>query len=457
MPDEWDVAPLLSRRVAQGGVADAAGNVNIDPNVEGVGSSIDARIVDFIHYGILNGSFSRGPFDPTANLDPIDNPLPDWYGPVQVSGGSLTAQWVTDTTAPSGHSLTLTIPAGASGDEGYVQQVIPIGGMRRGWQNDEINISAYAGSANTDTFRLVFSTQYLDTTGAALGSPFEYTYDLAASGVLTYDTGAPPASPTVSTAQYLRLRVGMRRFGAASASGTITFSDIRRIAAVGEVILSDNAAPATYSPGFLRQSSGLLELSATGSGGTPSGKLQLSTASAILLSPTPGIGILVDTVSNKVYGQLDVTTTGQIVFPATDNPSANANTLDDYQETSGTNLTCTFGGLAVSLTQTNAYRAIKIGSRVWIAFTMTFTAKGSSTGTFLISGLPFTSENTTATGGGIIQQYTNMSGVAGINVRVVPNSTTANLYFNAATTTTLLADTNFTNTSTLNGSFFYNV
>ena len=75
---------------------------------------------------------------------------------------------------------------------------------------------------------------------------------------------------------------------------------------------------------------------------------------------------------------------GQIAFPATQNASANANTLDDYEE--GT-WTPSVGGTATYTTQIGTYT--KIG-RVVLWF-MNFKINAIGTGSqSIISGLPFT-------------------------------------------------------------------
>ena len=85
---------------------------------------------------------------------------------------------------------------------------------------------------------------------------------------------------------------------------------------------------------------------------------------------------------------------GQIKFPATQNASADANTLDDYEQGSFTP-GVSFGGASVGVTYggSNAGNYTKIGDRVIINGYLQVTNKGSSTGTALITGLPFTVTN----------------------------------------------------------------
>lgn len=74
---------------------------------------------------------------------------------------------------------------------------------------------------------------------------------------------------------------------------------------------------------------------------------------------------------------------GQIAFPATANPSSDANTLDDYEE--GT-WTPDVGGTATYTSQTGVYT--KIGRLVTVHCTLNINAIGTGSAT-TISGLPF--------------------------------------------------------------------
>jgi len=83
---------------------------------------------------------------------------------------------------------------------------------------------------------------------------------------------------------------------------------------------------------------------------------------------------------------------GQIVFPATQVPSAGANTLDDYEE--GT-WTPTLGGNTTYAAQTGTYT--KIGRQVTIHGRIAVTTLGTGSAS-LVSGLPFTAAANTFIG-----------------------------------------------------------
>jgi hypothetical protein len=102
-------------------------------------------------------------------------------------------------------------------------------------------------------------------------------------------------------------------------------------------------------------------------------------------------GTTVLTIANdlsvKPAGLLDLTTatSGQIGFPATQNPSAGVNVLDDYEE--GT-WTPSLGGSATYTIQSGNYT--KIGNLVSFIGAITVNAIGTGS-TTVISGLPFAS------------------------------------------------------------------
>lgn len=90
-------------------------------------------------------------------------------------------------------------------------------------------------------------------------------------------------------------------------------------------------------------------------------------------------------------GGLATLTGGQLKFPATQLPSTNVNTLDDYEE--GT-WTPSIGGTATYVAQNGTY--VKIGKTVFINCYIEVSAIGTGS-TTVISGLPFASSNETAT------------------------------------------------------------
>lgn len=140
---------------------------------------------------------------------------------------------------------------------------------------------------------------------------------------------------------------------------------------------------------------------------------------------------------------------GQIKFPATQNASTNANTLDDYEE--GT-WTPSLGGTATYTTQTGTYT--KIGRLVVAQFNLDVATIGTGSNT-LISGLPFTPA---AIGTGSVSEWQN----------IVSNSTFVGCYANtsaqivmtnisAAGSNTSTGSAIFQNTARVRGVVMYHV
>jgi hypothetical protein len=125
---------------------------------------------------------------------------------------------------------------------------------------------------------------------------------------------------------------------------------------------------------------------------------------------------------------------GQIVFPATQNASADANTLDDYEE--GT-WTPSLGGTATYTSQLGQY--VKIGRQVTVFFDLTINVIGTGSAS-TINSLPFVCSATATGQGGIPTYWANLSTSAvyisirvdnGGNQVVIAGSTAAATTLNA--------------------------
>lgn len=148
---------------------------------------------------------------------------------------------------------------------------------------------------------------------------------------------------------------------------------------------------------------------------------------------------------------------GQIKFPATQNASSDVNTLDDYEEGTWTP-GVTFGGGATGVTyslQSGVY--VKIGRLLYMAGAITLSAKGSSTGVFAFSGIPFFAE-TSQSHGGVCAFVDNFTGLTQIPVPIITDTLTRLRMLNAGGTSAAnLNDTHFTNTSNISFSFTFMV
>ena len=139
--------------------------------------------------------------------------------------------------------------------------------------------------------------------------------------------------------------------------------------------------------------------------------------------PTAGLATQVFVAGVGVGGA--AAGTGGVAFPATAVAVADANTLDDYEEGTFTPAIA-FGGGTTGITYGTIHgRYTKIGNRVLGIVQMQLTAKGSSAGALVVTGLPFTAA---AHPFAISIQPWTMAYVGMVIGTVAASGTTINLY-----------------------------
>jgi hypothetical protein len=151
-------------------------------------------------------------------------------------------------------------------------------------------------------------------------------------------------------------------------------------------------------------------------------------------------------------------TTGLIAFPATQVTSADANTLDDYEEGTWTPA-LTFGGGSTGITYSvQLGRYTKIGRIVHVQFRITLSAKGSSTGAAVLNGLPFTVVNSTAGAAPFALRVSSLGFVTHPQLNATNNATTATFVESAtAGAAADIDDTDFAANTTVIGQSTYEV
>lgn len=155
------------------------------------------------------------------------------------------------------------------------------------------------------------------------------------------------------------------------------------------------------------------------------------------------------TVSIVSSALLDISgaAAGQIKFPAAQNASSNANTMDDYEEgtfTPGVSV----GGSATGITysvQVGAY--LKVGNRCFYQLNVVLSSKGGGGGAVRVTGLPFTSAN-------VANNFAPPAlNIGTVNVTewyfgyVETNATTIVLFYLSAGTQTDVIETTINNTT----------
>lgn len=148
----------------------------------------------------------------------------------------------------------------------------------------------------------------------------------------------------------------------------------------------------------------------------------------------------------KTYFDTLYSPIGNLAFPATQVPSADPNTLDDYEEGTFTP-GISFGGGTTGITYGTVYGTYtKIGRVVSFRGRVTLTAKGSSTGAAKITGLPFTSTNRVSSVA--IGEVDNMTGLTGrVGGLIDSLADTIALNQSAAAGTVNITDSVFTSTT----------
>lgn len=129
------------------------------------------------------------------------------------------------------------------------------------------------------------------------------------------------------------------------------------------------------------------------------------------------------TQTHVVNGQINLTG-GQIIFPATQNPASNANTLDDYEEGAWTPAFTPAGGSGITYT-TQVGRYTKIGNLVFAEAHITLSSLGTASGALSVT-LPFSSANISNAYSTVQFSYWSVTTTSINNAGgyVVPNSTT---------------------------------
>lgn len=172
------------------------------------------------------------------------------------------------------------------------------------------------------------------------------------------------------------------------------------------------------------------------------------------------------TIATPTITGLITASGGQIAFPATQNPSVDPNTLDDYEEGTWTPVLtfATPGNFSVTYSLQDASYT-KIGNRVCINFivsTSAFTFTTAS-GNILITGLPFASSNASANArwyAPVLYNGVTKAGYGSVIGALVPN--TSQLQFLASgsgvtVSNVVAADTPTGGSVILAGELTYNV
>lgn len=219
--------------------------------------------------GVYNGDFALAP--PTADVISAVNPLPYWTFGV-VAGSSVVAQTVADPSSASGNVLRFSISNGQTGDEAYIQQIVPINGSRN-QAFAAIMIAAVlfpsSGWGVGTNFLCKVSQAYLDANQNVIST--NTTSNSGPNSALNEINAWSGQNPSVpANAYYARLRVSL---ACTLSDPTQVYFDLCEVyisPGIPHLWLVDITTPGTYSPGFIQQAGGTLSIepdqSRTGAG-----------------------------------------------------------------------------------------------------------------------------------------------------------------------------------------------
>jgi hypothetical protein len=245
-------------------------------------------------------------------------------------------------------------------------ELIRIGHLT-GMPNSSSGIGAYMGDA----------TNYFRWDGAAL-TLVSAGCTIDASGITL---GTPTAFTSTSAMKFNRVTTG----GFGQAGDVNSLHAEAQIGAPYTTFISlENTIKGLGGGSGGASGDSRVSLIATGWNNAGAGSSRTQ-ASLYVESGSAGSICSITAASTGLSGALSVGG-GQIAFPAVQNPSAGANTLDDYEEGTFTPFDASGAGL-VFVSATGYYT--KIGNRVYVDVTVLYPATANGAACF-IGGLPFT-------------------------------------------------------------------
>jgi len=137
-------------------------------------------------------------------------------------------------------------------------------------------------------------------------------------------------------------------------------------------------------------------------------------------------------------GTITNLSTNGVAFPATQVPSSDANTLDDYEEGTWTPV---LGGATSESGQSynvNSGSYTKIGNQVFCTMRISLATAGTITGNAVIKGLPFQTSSNSSDYAGVSFAYIDTVGTAVVSVNGLAqqNRTSLDIYYRTAASTT---------------------
>jgi hypothetical protein len=263
----------------------------------------------------------------------------------QVSGSRpLVIQKSSTSTTLNGSTAAITIVNGATTTSNSAQ----------------LNFAAITGASTNQYSSAIISTIF----GARTNGQYP-------TGIMCFST-----STTLNAAPTEKMRIseaGQVGIGTTATIGNATLN-------VNQGVVARTAAASSVTPYFqLYNGNASTDLKTWRIGGNTDGSMGFETVNDAYNSSAERLRITSAGVVEFPYGQ--------IKFPATQNASANANTLDDYEEG---NWTPNVNGSATGTFTVKVGTYVKIGKQVTIWFRCDSGVSGTGGATQYVDGLPFT-------------------------------------------------------------------
>ena len=331
----------------------------------------------------------------------------------------------------------------------------------------DTKITALAAIATVDPAADVLPiVDISDTSMAASGTTKKVTTNqiLGASGTATL------ASATITGAATVGTTLGV------TGVSTLASATITGLATVGTTFAVGTATPDifarfyTRSIGFDSSGSTILQINGTSYGGVDLGAAGVRTFSMTSSATDANISTATNIPINfNINGATKMTlnTAGNLAFitgkgidfsaTASGSGTMTSELLNDYEEGTFT-IALTFGGGSTGMTTSfSTGQYTKIGRQVSVNGVLVLTAKGSSTGAAVFSGLPFANANSLDALSAVSLRVSNISYVGSIQSLKLMNTSTFNIeQLTEAGSNTALSDANFSNSSDIAFNFTYN-
>jgi hypothetical protein len=228
------------------------------------GGGFSGTWLDYLQTGLYNGNWRKGPTTPASDITEglgTSNSVPYWDFQ-QASGTAITARWTADNDSPVGGYMLLSMAAGAAGDDSYFEQYIPItpskGRTLTIRPNATFVLNALGAGSLSDYY--ISGQFYKDDGTTTTGAASTNSNDLSRLDGLANDTEtiAAAMATTPADAGFLRVRVGLKRDGAAtSATASLRIYEVFITAGPEQIFITDVETPAN-TPGRIYNSDGTL-------------------------------------------------------------------------------------------------------------------------------------------------------------------------------------------------------